>query len=322
MQGRPAIEYDALIVACGGVDATRGVAGVVENAYPFKSVEQCERIGKRLAKLAAHRKPSHVVIIGGGLEGIEALGEILRRHRSGGRLRVTLVEARERLLPEAPAVLDRRVRELCAPYDVAFALESPVQRIEPGRVVLAGGLALSADLTIWTGGPAPPRLLAECGLAPRDAWAPVDITLQSKSHPGVFVAGDAADLPTPVSKQAYHALDMGVCAARNAGRFLMGHKLDSFRPSGKPMLISFGDLDGFLVAGSRVLAGPALAAAKEAVFELVMAQLDRQPWRRRLPRMAARADRAARRLLWPSISSLKALTRQGRLSVLSSDGSR
>jgi NADH dehydrogenase len=36
------------------------------------------------------------VIVGGGLEGVEALGEILRRHR-GSAVHVTLVEARERL---------------------------------------------------------------------------------------------------------------------------------------------------------------------------------------------------------------------------------
>jgi NADH dehydrogenase len=50
---RKAIGYDALIVAFGGVDAARGVPGVFEHAFPFKSVEQCDRIGKRLARHAA-----------------------------------------------------------------------------------------------------------------------------------------------------------------------------------------------------------------------------------------------------------------------------
>lgn len=35
------IGYDALVVALGGVDATRGVAGVTDHAHPFKSVEDC-----------------------------------------------------------------------------------------------------------------------------------------------------------------------------------------------------------------------------------------------------------------------------------------
>jgi len=312
---RPAMAYDALILALGGVDATRGVAGVDEHALPFKSVEQCDRIGKRLRRLAGRRKPARVVVVGGGLEGVEALGEILRLHRADG-LHVTIVEARERLLPEAPAALDAHVRKLSAPYAVDFQMESPVRSIGADAVVLEDGRSLPSDLTIWTGGPAPPALLAECGLAPQGAWAPVDRTLQSRSHPDVFITGDSAELPDPLAKQASNALDMGVCAARNAERLLAGRALLPFRPSPKPTLISFGDLSCFLVAGDRALAGPSLGAAKEAVFELVMAQLDAQPWWSRLPRAAARADQAARALLWPTVSSLEALRRQRCLSLL------
>jgi NADH dehydrogenase len=136
------------------VDATRGVPGVVEHAFPFKSVELCDRIGRRLVQLAGRRKRVRVVIVGGGLEGVEALGEILRRYRGSG-LHVTLVEARERLLPEAPALLDAHVRELCAPYEVDFEMEAPVRTIEPKALVLGDGRSLLSDLTIWTGGPAP-----------------------------------------------------------------------------------------------------------------------------------------------------------------------
>ena len=314
---RRPIGYDALIVTFGGVDATRGVDGVVEHALPFKSVAQCDRIGKRLARLAKRRKPGQVVIVGGGLEGVEALGEILRRYRS--RMGVTLVEARERLLPEAPPSLDAHVRKLCRRYEVKFEMEAPVQSIEPKKVVLRDGRSLHSDLTIWTGGPAPPALLAESGLAPQGAWAPVDTTLQSKGHPEIFVAGDAAELPTPLLKQGYHAIDMGVCAARNAERLLADRSLSSFRPSGKPTLISFGDLTCFLVLGERALAGPALGVAKEAVYQLVMAQLDAQPFSTRIPRAVQRADQAARSLLWPTVTSLEALRRQGRISLLSSD---
>jgi NADH dehydrogenase len=311
---RSPLRYDALIVALGGVDATRGVAGVREHALPFKSVAQCDRIGRRLARLAARREPARVVIVGGGLEGVEALGEILRRHRDAA-VRVTLLEGRHRLLADLPAALDAEVRRLSAAYRVELRTECRVRRIERRTVVLEDGGALPSDLTIWTGGPAPPALLAACGLAPRDAWAPVAATLESKGHPEVFVAGDAAELPTPLAKQAYHALDMGACAARNAVRRLADRPLEAFRPSAKPTLISFGDLSCFLVVGERVLTGPALAAAKEAVFELVMAQLDRAPWWRRLPGALRRADRAARTLLWPSVSSLDALRRQRQLAL-------
>lgn len=310
------VPYDALVVALGGVDSARGVEGVETHAHPFKSVAECERIGRRLARLAARRRAARVVIVGGGLEGVEALGEILRRYRDA-HFHVTLVEAGARLLSDAPAALDAHVRSLCSPYLVDFALGSPVAEIEAGGVVLENGGRLPSDLTIWTGGPAPPALLAAAGLAPPGRWAPVDATLQSKNHPGLFVAGDAAELPTPLDKQAYHALDMGTCAARNAERLLDGRRLELFRPSPKPKLIAFGDLDCFLVAGGLAVASPALAGAKEAVYQLGMAQLDARPWPRRLPALAGRGALAARRLAWPTLTSPAAWLRQGRLRLLS-----
>ena len=314
---RRAIGYDALIVALGGIDATHGVPGVREHALAFKSVDQCQHIARRLEQLAVRRKSSQVVIVGGGLEGVEALGEVLRRHRHSGRLQLTLVEARERLLPEAPAVIDPHLRGLCAPFGVQFELGLPVRRIRADAVELSDGRVLPRDLTIWTGGPAPSPLLARAGLAVPGEWAPVRDSLQSSLHAQVLIAGDAAALPKPLAKQAYNALDMGTHAARNAERLLAGLTLQPFRPAPKPMLIAFGDLSCYLVAGQRVLAGVGLAAGKEAVFELVMAQLDAQPWWTRLPGMALRSQRAARSLLWPSVASLQSLRRQAQLSILS-----
>lgn len=313
---RRPIGYDALVVALGGADATRGVAGVTDHAHPFKSVEDCARIGCRLAELDARGQHASIVIIGGGLEGVEALGEILRRYRGNGLLKVTLVEARERLLPEAPTTLDRQVRELCGPFNVAFEMDAPVESIESDRVLLRDGREIASDLVIWTGGPAPPPELAVSGLAPKGAWAGVNDSLQSNDYEEVFVVGDAAEVPKAISKQAYNAIDMGECVATNVARFVDGRELVSYRPSPKPTLISFGDLTCFMVVGERAASGAAISAAKEAVFELVMAQLDPAPWWRRIPGATARAGQAVHELLWPTLTSPRALLRQANLRLL------
>jgi len=71
------VGFDACIIAVGGVNDTFGVPGAERYAMPFKSVDHCEAIGRTLARLARRSGARSVVIVGGGLEGVEALGEVL-----------------------------------------------------------------------------------------------------------------------------------------------------------------------------------------------------------------------------------------------------
>jgi NADH dehydrogenase len=267
--------FDACIVAVGGVEETFGVPGADRYAMPFKSVDDCAQIGRKLAALAQRRGKRSVVIVGGGFEGIEALGEILRRYGDCPGLTVNLVEAGPRLMPGSPPSIDRAVRRHCARSDVRFLTGTRVTKVTPARVHLDSGKPLRSDLTIWTGGVKAPPLLRASGLANRvGQWAPVTPALRSRRHDKVFVIGDAAGLPHPLGKQAYYALQMGMCAAGNVERALANRRLRDFQPSAKGMLVAFGAWDTFLIAGRSVIASPALAAAKEAVFQVTMAQLD------------------------------------------------
>ena len=269
------LAFDACVVAVGGVNNTSGTPGADDFAMPFKSVRDCEAIGDRLQATIERQQRASVVIVGGGLEGVETLGEILRRYRDVSGLRVDLVDGSDRLLPSEPAGLGQRVQQLCQCYPVRLHLSARVSAVTPTSVELTSGVVLPADLTIWTGGAAAPPLLLESGLAERaGGWAPVRQTLQSQYVDRVFVVGDAAALPQPLSKQAYYAIDMGECAADNIDRLLRGASLRPFQPSFALSLISFGDLDAYLTLGGVTLASPALAPAKEFVYQFNMARYD------------------------------------------------
>jgi len=303
------IEFDACIVAVGGVHDTFGVRGADRHALAFKGVDDCAGIGREIARLRRRgdrpQRPQ-VVIVGGGLEGIEGLGEILSGERRRRSLDVTLVESGPRLMPDLPAALDARVRAHCAAFDVRLLTRTRVTAVTPRRVRLDSGEVLRSDLTIWTGGSAPSPLLRASGLAARAGqWAEVTAALQSRRHANVFVIGDAAALPSPLSKQAYHALDMGKCAADNVSRWLGGRSLRRFRAAPKPTLVAFGDLDTFLVAGRRVLASPALAAAKESIYQLTMAQIDPPLAPTTLRAATTRLRRGARQIALPAFALLR-----------------
>ncbi len=144
--------FDFCIVAAGGVNATYGVRGVERYAMPFRSVEQCDAIGRRLAALMKGRKPRSIVIAGGGFAGVEALGEILRRYRSRDNLTLHIVEAGPGLMSGVSPKIDAAVRKHVRAYDVQIHARSPVAAITPTGVRLQGGRRLRSDLTIWTGG--------------------------------------------------------------------------------------------------------------------------------------------------------------------------
>jgi len=133
----------------------------------------------------------------------------------------------------------------------------------------------------------------------------------------VFLAGDAAQLESGISKQAYHALDMGRCIAGNIERFAKGKSLRPYKPAPKPTLVAFGDIDTLLLSGRVNLAGPSLAAAKEAVFTAVMTQLDLRTPRDKLAAVLGRSRQAHEQLLWPTLRNWRELRQQAKVQKLS-----
>ncbi|MDI6796988.1 MAG: FAD-dependent oxidoreductase [Desulfatibacillaceae bacterium] len=310
-------EYDALILAVGGENNTFGIEGAAQYAMPFKCADHCAAINRRLENLVHRQKGIKVVIVGGGLEGVEALGEILRAFGRHPGIKISVVEGQNRLLPEAPPVIDPVLRRHCKGLAVEFLTGERVAQVKEGKVFLASGKSLETDITLWTGGAKAPDLLYESGLAQRPgAWAEVDKHLASKAHPSIFVAGDAAQLESALPKQAYHAMDMGRLAAQNAMNLLGGKELATYSPSAKPALISFGEMDAFAVSGNKVFAGTIFNAAKEAVYQLVMTRMDSSRPPTRAARASWRGAQGALNLALGSASSLSSLLALGKIRAL------
>jgi NADH dehydrogenase FAD-containing subunit len=267
--------FDICVVAVGGVNNTFGISGADKYALPFKSVAQCEAIGALLKETAARQDHLDICIVGGGLEGVESLGEILRRYRDTADLTVHIIESGEQLLAGLPSALGDEVERKCRDYPVHIHTGKRVEAVTEAAVELTSGEALPIDVTIWTGGAAPPAILKESGLAAEEgSWAPVRDTLQSQFFDHIFIVGDAAELSQPLSKQAYFATSMGECAAENIAHFVQGSPLAEFEPPTNLSLISFGDLDTYLVIGNMVAAGTALAPIKEFIYQFNMARYE------------------------------------------------
>jgi NADH dehydrogenase len=276
--------FSQAIVAVGGRHNSGNIPGAAEHALPFKSVANCQLIAMRLQQLSHRPGPLRVVMVGAGVEGVEALGEILRAHGRRPGLSIDVIDGAERVLAGLPAVLDQTVREHCQRWPVNFRLGQSVAAVEHNAVLLGSGEIVPADLLIWTGGVGPHPLINASHLNDPSGFAAVSATLHSDHAQDVYVVGDAVGSINGLAlpKQAYHAMDMGRLAAANVLAVRSGRVLSNFQPSGKPQLITFGALDTFLVNGERVWAGPSLRVLKEAVYQAGMASFDRRRGDRRL----------------------------------------
>lgn len=301
------LPYDACLVAAGSQRTTFGIDGADKHALGLRHVDDAVQIAGRLDRLAARKRRASVVIVGGGVTGVEVVGEILRRRAQGDEFDIHVVEREPRILEQQDESLAGDAQLRFAPYPVTLHTDAAVQSVTARSVVLESGDRITADLCIWSAGTELPDFLRDAGLNDDgDEWLPVDDTLRSRHAENVFVAGDCADLPEPVRKQAYRAMAMGEVAGDNINRLLQERPLQRFRPAPMPMLISFGDITTWLVVGTSAVASPVLAAAKEGIYQATMARLASpgDPLRYSAD-VLGRATMATRRLLLPQLTPRK-----------------
>jgi NADH dehydrogenase len=260
------IEYDTLVLAVGSRTHFFGVNGAEENAITLDTLEQAERLRKRLLQTcirnhalntAGLQRSVKIAIIGGGATGVELAAE-LRRMEAGFRqfglhgqersadIEVTIFEAGPRILPALPARISSMVRDTLQRLQIGVVLLDPVVRVERDWIQTKDGSHRRADLTIWAAGiKAPAFLGAIAGLSVNHInQVKVDNTLRSVSDANIFALGDCAscawmdDRIVPPRAQAAH--QQAVYLAKALSLRVQGEQLGKFRYTDYGTLVSLG----------------------------------------------------------------------------------
>jgi NADH dehydrogenase FAD-containing subunit len=305
--GEPETEelaYDTLVYALGSGWNDQGVPGVAEHAHQIAGRPGALRLRERLARLDAGES---VVVVGGGLTGLEAATEIAEARPD---LDVTLAargELGDWLSPKGR----RHLRKVFGKLGITVHENSSVTGVEADRVTTADGETIPAAATVWTTGFAVHPIAQATTLDVDDTGQIlVDGTMRSVSHPDVYAIGDAAlamgpgDKPlrmscasgTPMAWQAADAI-----AARLTGRKLPDAPLRYFN-----QCISLGRREGliqYVTADDRAvraaLTGRFAAVYKElvckgAAWGVANPMLGLPSRRRHVVRQPARAESPVR----------------------------
>ncbi|HEX5110465.1 MAG TPA: NAD(P)/FAD-dependent oxidoreductase [Vicinamibacterales bacterium] len=209
------LPYDHLVVALGASTNERQIPGSA-NAFTFKTmadalvlrnhlIEQLER-ADAASDSTTRRGCLTVIVIGGGLVGVELLGELTafaddvlrfypRIRRS--ELRFLLFEAGGRILPEIDAALAVVAARVLQRRGADVRVATPVRSIEAGRVHLATETVAASTIVLTAG--IVPSAVASAIAVGRDQRGRIAVegTMRSRSHPDVWALGDCAAIPGP-----------------------------------------------------------------------------------------------------------------------------
>ncbi|WP_331735119.1 FAD-dependent oxidoreductase (plasmid) [Streptomyces sp. NBC_00597] len=268
--GAETLGYDSLVYALGSTNAEHGVQGVAEHAHHLAGKQSALRLRSRLGEL---EPGGTVVVVGGGLTGIEAATEIAEARPD---LKVAIA-AREGV---GGWLSDKAQRHLSVVFDrLAITVHegADITRVEADRVVTGAAGDVPAHVTVWTAGFAVHPIAAATTLEVSDTGRiVVDATMRSVSHPDVYAVGDAAFAEGPEGRPlrmaCATATPMAWQAADALAARLTGRKVPE-KPIGyAAQCISLGRRDGMLQRvthedgmTSTVITGRAGARIKEFI---------------------------------------------------------
>jgi NADH dehydrogenase len=230
------LEYDHLVLALGNVTSFAGQPGLYEHALPFKYLGDALALRNHVIHVleAADIEPIPdvrqafltFVVAGGGFSGVEAvaaLNDFIRQvakhfcHIQPAELRVILLHAGGRLLPELPASLAQFAQGILEKRGVVIRLNTRLHGATAEAALLVGGERLPTRTPVSTMPTAPNPLVAGLPVAKERGRIVVNEHLEVPGYPGVWAVGDGAwvlDAKTgePCPPTAQHAIRQARCA--------------------------------------------------------------------------------------------------------------
>jgi NADH:ubiquinone reductase (H+-translocating) len=265
---RSELTYDQLVLALGS-KTNRDMIPGSEHAFTFKTLADAfllrnhviERFERADVETDSQRKAQLLtfVVIGGGLVGVELLGELTAFvdgitplyklvHRE--EVRFLLIQAADRLMPEIdPKLAEYGARVLAGRRGVDLRTNTCVRAIEPGKVRLADE-TIAADTIVLAAGVVPNPVVTGLPVE-KDTRGHIaaEATMRCRSCPEVWALGDCASIPGPDGKPypslGQHALRQAKVLARNIFGALDGRPPKPFVYQTLGMMGSLGHYKGF-----------------------------------------------------------------------------
>jgi len=258
------LSYDVLVVALGSRVNRHAIDGIAEHAYTLDRQSVYDLNGRL-------QDGGKLLVIGGGLTGIEAATEYAER--TG--LDVHMVVSGQ--VGEGVSDPGRNhIREVLQKHNVTLHENVTVTALHESYADSSIG-RIDYDTVLWAGGFIASPLVAECGFTVnRHGQMRVRETLQSVDYDNVFGVGDVASVTMQngdtLRMACAVAMPMGAHGADTVAHYINSEPLEPFRFAYAMQCISLGRRDGLVqfVGGDdspkdRILTGRVASWVKEFI---------------------------------------------------------
>lgn len=263
------LAYDYLVFALGSDPEYYGLPGVAENSLVVGNFQGARTLRERVGMLATQERPPHIAVAGGGLTGVELVGELADEY--GGRLRLTLVEAGPAIMSGFDPSLVAAARNVLENKGIQVSTGNPIARVDAGTIQFRNGDRMEADLLVWAGGVRGSGVLARSGFVttPKGRGV-VDRFLRAEGLENVYLIGDSAAFVDPdVAKElpptAQAAVQMGRAAARNVLNRLRDMPEEPFIPRLRGAFASIGRAEAVGQMGTDLYKGAPAVMIKHLI---------------------------------------------------------
>jgi NADH dehydrogenase len=271
-----ALGFDELILATGSVSDRERVPGAAEHALAMADSRDAQRLSEAVEALARSR--ARVLVVGGGLTGIETATELAESHPSLQLILSSDVDPAAAFSRGAA----RHLRKRFSDWRIDVVHGERVTEVAQAEARLAGGGRIQFDACIWAGSFRPGRLAREAGLRVDSVGrAVLDDRLRSRSHPFVSVAGDAGlVLKSPERASAMScqlAMPMGAYIADRIAAERCAGNTAPFRFRAALRCVSLGRSDAIVQplradesAAPAALTGRLAARIKDSICQMTL----------------------------------------------------
>ena len=194
--------------------------------------------------IKAGNAPPSIVVVGGGLAGIEVALAIQYRLKQEGlsNAKVHLVDAGERLASSSANGLRRHLANALKRESIGFQLATRLISADSGRAVLSTGEVLDCALIVNCAGSSAHAWLEASDLKTVGGRVEVDSSLRSTSHPHIWAAGDTSHFKAkPLEPAGVFAVRAGPVIGENIRRWGRDEPLTEFHPQSDYLkLVSLG----------------------------------------------------------------------------------